>query len=106
MNGSIFLFRLLALRPYVDEYSWKHVEHLKALELSDWDALKAVYKVLGLTREMMERLEGEHIPIGLCALKYLLQFVCIMGPTVPFILGRSVERSAMHRCPIGMSDGG
>ena len=60
-------FRLLALRPYIDKYSWQHVEHLQALELSDWDALKAIYEVLGLARDMTERLEGEHIPTGSCA---------------------------------------
>ena len=64
LNGPILLFRLLALRSYVDEFSWQHVEHLQALELSDWDALKAAYEVLGLAREMAERLEGEHIPTG------------------------------------------
>ena len=46
LNGPILFFRLLVLRPYVDEYSRQHVEHLQALELSDWDALKAIYEVL------------------------------------------------------------
>ena len=51
VNGPILFFRLLVLRPYVGEYSQQHVEQLQALELSDWDALKAVYEVLGLTRD-------------------------------------------------------
>ena len=42
VNVLILLFRLLVLQPHVDEYSRQHVEHLEALELSDWDALKAV----------------------------------------------------------------
>ena len=83
MHGPILLFRLLALRPYVDEYSRQHVEHLDALELSDWDALKVVYEVLDLAREMMERLEGEHITTRLCALKYVWLFVCIMAQRSP-----------------------
>ena len=45
---SYLFFRLLVLRPYIDEYSRQHVEQLQALELSDWDALKAIYEVLGL----------------------------------------------------------
>ena len=48
VNGSILFFKLLVLRPYVDEYSRQHVEQLQALELSDWDVLNAIYKVLGL----------------------------------------------------------
>ena len=48
VNGSILLSRLLALRPYIHEYSWQHVEHLEALELLDWDALEVAYEVLGL----------------------------------------------------------
>ena len=79
VNGPILLFGLLALQPYVDEYSQQHIEHLEALELSDWDALKAVQEVLGLARETIERVEGEHIPTGSCALKYLWWFVCIMA---------------------------
>ena len=71
VNGPILLFKLLALQPYVDEYSWQHVEQLQPLELSDWDALEAVYEVLGLTRETTEQLEDEHIPTRACALKYL-----------------------------------
>ena len=31
VNGPILFFRLLVLRPYVDEYSRQHVEHLQAL---------------------------------------------------------------------------
>ena len=60
----ILLFRLAALRPYIDEYLRQHVEHLEALELSDWDALKVAYEVLGLAREMRERLGVEYIPTG------------------------------------------
>ena len=59
MNGPILFFRLLVLRPYIDEYSRQHVEQLHALELSDWDALKAIYEVLGLTRDATGQLEGE-----------------------------------------------
>ena len=51
VNGPILFFKLLVLRPYIDDYSRQHVEHLQALELLDWDALKAVYEVLGLTRD-------------------------------------------------------
>ena len=83
VNGPSLLFRLLALRPYINEYSRQHVEHLEALELSDWDALKAVYKVLGLVREMTERLEGEQIPTRSRAPKYLWQFVCVMAQRSP-----------------------
>ena len=83
VNGPILLFRLLVLWPYVDEYSRQHVEHLEALELSDWDALKAVQEVLLLARETTERLEGEHIPTGSRALKYLWRFVCIMAQRAP-----------------------
>ena len=79
MNGPILFFRLLVLRPYVDEYSRQHVDQLYALELSDWDALNAIYEVLGLARDATERLEGEQIPTGSRALKYLLRFVCIMA---------------------------
>ena len=57
----------------------EHLYQLYALELSDWDALKAIYEVLGLTRDAMERMEGEHIPTGSRALKYLWRFVCIMA---------------------------
>ena len=83
VNGSILLFRLLALWPYIDEYSWQHVEHLQALELLDWNALKDVYEVLGLTQATTEWLEGEHIPTGWRALKYLWWFVCIMAQRSP-----------------------
>ena len=48
VNGPILFFRLLVLQPYVDEYSRQHVEQLQALELSDWDALKVIYEMLGL----------------------------------------------------------
>ena len=78
VNGPILYLRLLVLWPYIDEYSWQHVEQLQALELSDWDALKGINKVLGLTRDATERLEGEHIPTGSRALKYLWRFICIM----------------------------
>ena len=71
VNGPILFFRLLVLWPYIDEYSRQHVEHLQALELSDWDALKAVYEVLGLAQDMTEWLEDGHIPTGSRALKYL-----------------------------------
>ena len=47
VNGPILFSRLLVLQPYVDEYSRQHVDQLYALELSDWDALKAIYEVLG-----------------------------------------------------------
>ena len=83
VNGLILFFRLLVLWPYVDEYSQQHVEQLQALELSDWDALKAIYEVLGLIRDATERLEGEHIPARSCALKYLWRFVCIMAQQSP-----------------------
>ena len=83
MNNPILFFRLLVLRPYVDEYSRQHIEQLQALELSDWDALKAIYKVLGLARDTTERLEGEQIPTGSRALKYLWRFVCIMAQRSP-----------------------
>ena len=83
VNGPILFFRLLVLWPYVDEYSWQHVEELQALELSDWDALNAIYEVLGLARDATEQMEGEHIPTGSCALKYLWRFVCIMGQPFP-----------------------
>ena len=83
MNGPILFFRLLVLRPYIDEYSRQHVEQLQALELSDWDALNAIYEVLGLARDAMERMEGELIPIGSHALKYLWRFVCIMAQRSP-----------------------
>ena len=76
-------FRLLVLRPYVDEYSRQHFEHLQALELSDWDALNAIYEVLGLAPDATERLEGEHIPTRSRALKYLWRFVCIMTQWSP-----------------------
>ena len=45
--------------------------------------MKAIYEVLGLTREATERLEGEHIPTGSAALKYLWRFVCIMAQRSP-----------------------
>ena len=64
-------------------YSQQHVEHLEALELPDWDALKAVYGVLGLAQETIERLEGGHIPTRSRALKYLGWFVCIMAQRSP-----------------------
>ena len=82
-ESSYFAFQIATLRPYVDEYSRQYVEHLEALGLSDCDALKVVYEVLGLARETTERLEGEHIPIGWCALKYLWRFVCIMDQRSP-----------------------
>ena len=78
LNGLILFFRLLVLRPYVDEYSRQHVEQLQALDLSDWDALNTIYEVLGLVQDTTERPEGEQIPTGSRALKYLWQFVCIM----------------------------
>ena len=71
MNGPILFSRLLLLWPYVDEYSRQHIEQLQALELSDWDALNAIYEVLALARDATERLEGEYIPTRLRALKYL-----------------------------------
>ena len=83
VNGPILFFRLRALRQYVDEYSWHHVEQLQALELLDWDVLKAIYEVLGLARDTMEWLEGEHIPMGSRAVKYLWRFVCIMAQQSP-----------------------
>ena len=82
-NGPILLCRLLALRPHVDEYTRQHVEHLEALELSDWDALKAIQEVLLLARQTTERLEGEYIPTAPRALKYLWRFVCIMNQRAP-----------------------
>ena len=54
VNGPILLFKLRALWPYVDKYSRQHVEHLQALELSDWYALKAVYEVVGLAQDTTE----------------------------------------------------
>ena len=83
MNGPILFFRLLVLQPYIDEYSRQHVDQLYTLELSDWDALKAIYEALGLAREATEWLEGEHIPTGSRALKYLWRFVCIMAQRSP-----------------------
>ena len=83
VNGPILFFRLLVLWPYIDEYSRQHVEQLQALELSYWDALKAVYEVLGLAQDTTERLEGEHISTWSCALKYLWRFVCIMAQRSP-----------------------
>ena len=89
VNGPILFFRLLVLQPCIDEYSRQHVEQLQALELSHWDALKAIYEVLGLTQDTTKRLEGEQIPTGSCALKYLWRFVCIMAqrsPTDPVVV--------------------
>ena len=83
VNGPILFFRLLVLRPHVDEHSRQHVQELQALELSDWDALNAIYEVLGLARDAMERMEGEQIPTGSGALKYLWRFVCIMAQQSP-----------------------
>ena len=40
VSVPILFFRLLVLRPYVDEYSQQYVEELQALELSDWDAFE------------------------------------------------------------------
>ena len=105
VNGPILFFRLLALQPYVDQYLRQHVEHLQTLELSDWDALKAVYEVLGLTRETMEWLEGEHIATGCCAPKVSMVVCVHRGPMVPFRLGRNAKCLAMHRCPFGSGDG-
>ena len=39
--------------------------------------------MLGLTRDATEWLEGEQIPTGSCALKYLWRFVCIMAQRSP-----------------------
>ena len=95
MNGPILLFRLRALQPYVYEYSRQHVEHLGALELSDWDALKAIHEALGLARETTERLECEHIPTGSRAPKYLWRFVCIMAQWSP---SNSVTVLSVQQC--------
>ena len=95
VNGPILFFRLLVLRPYIDDYLRQHVEHLQALELSDWDALKAVYEVLGLAQDTTERLEGEHIPTGSRALKYLWWFLCIMAQRSPT---NSVVVLSSHQC--------
>ena len=106
MNGPILFFRLLVLRPYVDEYSRQHVDQLYALELSDWDALKAIYEVLGLARDATERMEGEHIPTGSRALKYLWRFVCIMvqrSPNDPIAVLNSRQCIV---CPFGTGDEG
>ena len=35
--------------------------------------------MLDIARDMVEQLEGEHIPTGPCVLKYLWRFVCIMA---------------------------
>ena len=83
VNGPILFFRLLVLQPYVDEYSRQHVQELQAFELSDWDALNAIYEVLGLARDTTERMGGEQIPTGSCALKYLWRFVYIMAQRSP-----------------------
>ena len=83
VNGPILFFRLLVLWSYVDEYSRQNVEQLQAFELSDWDALNAIYEVLGLARDATERMEGEQIPTGSRALKYLWRFVCIMAQRSP-----------------------
>ena len=77
------VFRFLVLWPYVDEYSRQHIEQLQALELSDWDALNTIYEVLGLARDATEQMEGEQIPTGSRALKYLWRFVCIMAQRSP-----------------------
>ena len=106
MNGPILFFRLLVLRPYVDEYSRQHVEELQALELSDWDALNAIYEVLGLARDATERMEGEQIPTGSRALKVSMAVCLHHGPTVPCRPDRSVELSPVHRCPFGTGDEG
>lgn len=39
--------------------------------------------MLGLARDATERMEGEHIPTGSRALKYLWRFVCIMAQRSP-----------------------
>ena len=70
MNGPLLLFRLLALRPHIEKYSQQHVEHLEALELLDFHALKAVHEVLALARDTKGMLDAEHIPIMSRALKY------------------------------------
>ena len=75
VNGPILFFRLMVLRPYAEE--------LQALELSDWDALNAIYEVLGLARDATEWMEGEQIPTGSRALKYLWRFICIMAQRSP-----------------------
>ena len=71
LNGPILLFRLLALQPYIDEYSRQNVEQLEALELLDWNALKVEYELLGLTQETKEWLEGEYVSTVLHVIKYL-----------------------------------
>ena len=63
--------------------------------MSDWDALKVAYEVLGLARDMTEQLEGEHIPTGSCTLKYLWRFVCIMAQRSP---SDSVAVLSAHQC--------
>ena len=92
---SYFVFQIAGIAPYVDEYSRQHVEQLQALELSHWDALNAIYEVLGLARDTTERMEGEQIPTGSRALKYLWWVVCIMAqrsPTDPIAVLNS------HQC--------
>ena len=106
VNGPILFFRLLALQPYVDEYSRQHVQHLQVLELSDWDALKAIYEVLGIARDMTEWLEGEHIPTGSCALNYLWQFVCIMAQRFPSDSVVVLSAHQCHRCTFGTGNDG
>ena len=83
VNSPILFFRLLVLRPYIDEYSRQHVDQLYTLELLDWDALNVMYEVLGLAQDATERLEGAQIPTGSRALKYLWRFVCIMAQRFP-----------------------
>ena len=45
--------------------------------------MNAIYEVLGLARDVTERMEGEQIPTGSCALKYLWRFVYIMAQRSP-----------------------
>ena len=94
MNDPILFFRLLVLWPYIDEYSRQHVEQLQAPELSDWDALKAVYKVLGLARDTTERLEDKTCSNRVACPEVSMAVCVYHGPTVPFRLSRSVELSS------------
>ena len=51
--------------------------------------------MLGLARDTTERLEGEHIPTGSRALKYLWRFVCILAQRSP---SNSVLVLSGHQC--------
>ena len=106
VNGPILFFRLLVLRPYLDQYLRQNVQELQALELSDWDALNAIYEVLGLARDATKQLEGEQIPTGSLCPEVSMAVCLHHGPAVPCRPDRSAELSPEHRCPFGTGDEG